>query len=29
MAGGFLWLAKVDPGGPRVDAPSAAAARGR
>jgi putative oxidoreductase len=29
MAGGFLWLARVDPGGPRVDAPSAAAARGR
>src|SRR5262245_45220133 len=27
--GGFLWLAKADPGGGRVDAPSAAAARGR
>ena len=29
MAGGFLWLAKADPGRARVDAPSAAAARGR
>jgi putative oxidoreductase len=29
MAGGFLWLAKADPGRARVEAPSAAAARGR
>ena len=29
MAGGFLWLAKTDPGGARVGAPSAAAAHGR
>ena len=29
MAGGFLWLAKADPGRARVDAPSAAAASGR
>ena len=29
MAGGFLWLAKADPGPARVDALSAAAARGR
>jgi putative oxidoreductase len=29
MAGGFLWLAKTEPGHARVDAPSAAAARGR
>ena len=28
IAGGFLWLAKADPGRTRVDAPSAAAARG-
>jgi putative oxidoreductase len=29
MAGGYLWLAKADLGGARVDAPSAAAARWR
>ena len=29
MAGGFLWLAKTDPGRARVDAPSATAASGR
>jgi putative oxidoreductase len=29
MAGGFLWLAKADPGRARVELPSAAAARGR
>jgi putative oxidoreductase len=29
MAGGFLWLAKADLGCGRVDAPSAAIARGR
>ena len=29
MAGGFLWLVKTEPGHARVDAPSAAAARGR
>jgi len=29
MAGGFLWLAKADPGRARVDAAPAAAARGR
>ena len=29
MAGGFLWLAKADPGRARVDAPTPAAARGR
>jgi putative oxidoreductase len=29
MAGGFLWLAKADPGRARVDVPSAAADRAR